>query len=182
MPRQRRQVLFLRGVNLGSHKRISMPELRAVLLEAGFEGVGTYVQSGNVVLSSDAPPDELGRECEALLAKQFGFEVDVVARTRDELAEIVRLNPLGEIALEPKRYQVTFLERALDEEIAATLASLEVAPERLFYTGRELYTWHPDGIGRSRLWARLSGKRLGVVGTARNWTTVENLLAMADEE
>jgi uncharacterized protein (DUF1697 family) len=182
MPRQRRQVLFLRGINLGSHKRISMPELRAVLDEAGFESVRTYVQSGNVVLSSGAPPDELGRECEALLAKQFGFDVDIVVRTRDELAEIVRLNPLGEIALEPKRYQVTVLEHELDEEIATTLASLEVAPERLVYAGRELYTWHPDGIGRSRLWARVGGKRLGVVGTARNWTTVENLLAMADEE
>ena len=29
-----------------------MPELRALLTDAGFEDVQTYVQSGNVVLSS----------------------------------------------------------------------------------------------------------------------------------
>ncbi len=46
--------------------------------------------------------------------------------------------------------------------------------------GRELYAWHPDGVARSKLWNELAGKELGVTATARNWTTVTNLLAMAD--
>jgi uncharacterized protein (DUF1697 family) len=47
---------------------------------------------------------------------------------------------------------------------------------------REIYTWHPDGIARSKLWAKLSSEQfLGVTGTARNWSTVTTLLSMADE-
>ncbi|MBV9839693.1 MAG: DUF1697 domain-containing protein, partial [Solirubrobacterales bacterium] len=111
-----RQVLLLRGINLGSTRRVAMPALRELLSDAGFDDVRTYVQSGNVVLSSDASPAQLARESERLIGERFGFEVDVVVRTRDELAEVVRLNPLGEVAVNPKRYQVSFLSAELDQE------------------------------------------------------------------
>ena len=54
-----------------------------------------------------------------------------------------------------------------------------VEGEQLAVIGRELYAWHPDGIARSKLWAALAGGRLGVIATARNWTTVETLAEMA---
>ena len=50
------RVVLLRGINVGPNKRIAMPALREALTDAGFEDVRTYVQSGNVVLSSDAAP------------------------------------------------------------------------------------------------------------------------------
>ncbi len=124
----------------------------------------------------------MARRIEGLIAEHFGFEVPVVVRTRDELAAVVALNPLGDVAENPKRYQVTFLESELPAEAATRLESLRVEPERLVIAGRELYTWHPEGIARSKLWARTADKSLGVVATARNWTTVTTLLAMADEE
>ena len=55
-----------------------------------------------------------------------------------------------------------------------------MAPERLVAIGRELYAWHPRGVARSKLWARLADRRLGVPATARNWTTVTKLLELAD--
>jgi len=45
--------------------------------------------------------------------------------------------------------------------------------------GRELYSWHPGGVGRSELAKRLSERSLGVTATARNWNTLEKLLALA---
>jgi uncharacterized protein (DUF1697 family) len=46
--------------------------------------------------------------------------------------------------------------------------------------GREVYAWHPDGVGRSKLAVLLAGKGLGVTATARNWKTVTQLLALAE--
>jgi uncharacterized protein (DUF1697 family) len=181
-PSGRKQyLLLLRGINLGPHKRIAMPALRELLASAGYGRVRTYVQSGNAVLSSDASPGELRDETEQLIAERFGFDVDVLVRTREELAEVVARDPLGDVAVNPKRYQVTFMASELPDEAAARLESLRVEPERLVIAGRELYTWHPDGVARSKLWTRTAGKDLGVVATARNWTTVTTLLAMADE-
>jgi uncharacterized protein (DUF1697 family) len=175
-------ILLLRGVNLGPHKRVSMSELRGLLTEAGFSDVRTYVASGNVVLSSPLDPAAVAAEVERLIAERFGFDVDVVVRTRDELAEVVARNPLAEVAVDPKRYQVTFLEQEADAEVLKRLDLLSLEPERLVSVGRELYTWHPEGIGRSQMWAKLASRDgLASGGTARNWNTVTTLLAMADE-
>jgi uncharacterized protein (DUF1697 family) len=175
-----RQIVLLRGINIGARNRITMPELREALTKAGFEDVRTYVQSGNVVLSSDASPAKLARECERLIADRFGLEIDVVVRTRDELAEVVRRNPLEDVATDPKRYQVSFLSGKLDTEKVRELEAVAAPEERLAAVGRELYAWHPKGVARSKLWARLAGKGLGVDATARNWTTVTKLLELAD--
>src|SRR5947209_20405744 len=95
-----------------------MPQLRELLENAGlFEGVRTYVASGNVVLSSSLGSTEVGRECSRLIEERFGFPVAVVVRTREELASVVALDPLGEVAVDPKLYQVTFLERPLDPAV-----------------------------------------------------------------
>jgi uncharacterized protein (DUF1697 family) len=176
-----RHIVLLRGVNLGSRNRVSMPELRAVLADAGFEDVRTYLQSGNVVLASNSAPDTVARECERRIEAALGLEIAVVVRMRDDLARVVRRNPLGKVATDPKRYQVSFLSGTLDRGVARRLRELVVEPEELVVSRREIYAWHPAGVARSKLWAELAGRGLGVTATARNWTTVTSLLALADD-
>jgi uncharacterized protein (DUF1697 family) len=179
-PPDGRRIVLLRGINVGPNKRVAMADLRALFSGAGFEDVRTYVQSGNVVLSSHASPEELERRSEQLISERFGFEVPVIVRTRDELAAVVERDPLGDVASEPKRYQVSFLGAELDEDLVEQLAGFAAPGERLVADGRELYAWHPSGVARSKLWAKLAGAGLGVKATARNWTTVTALLEMAD--
>jgi uncharacterized protein (DUF1697 family) len=176
-----RQIVLLRGINLGPHNRVAMPALRQALADAGLENVSTYLQSGNVVLSSELAPDELAERCRRIVAEALNLDISVLSRTRDELAEVIARDPLAQIAQDPKRYQVTFLSAALPAKLVDELAALAAPAERLVAVGRELYAWHPEGIARSRLWNRLAGRSIGVTATARNWTTVTRLLAMADE-
>ena len=175
-----RQIVLLRGINLGPTNRIAMPALRELLGERGLEEVGTYVQSGNIVLSSELSPTRLVTECKRAINDGFGLDIDIVVRTRDELAEVVARNPLAEVAVNPKRYQVTFLSAELDRREVEKLESLASGSERFVAIGREVYAWHPDGVARSKLWAALGGKGLGVSATSRNWSTVTTLLEMAD--
>lgn len=179
-PERTRQILLLRGINLGPKNRVSMPALRELLTEAGFDDVATYLQSGNVVLSSDLGPRELAERCRSLLAERLGLDVAVLTRTRDELAEVVARNPLREVADDPKRYQVTFLSSPLPAERVEQLPALAAPSERVVAAGREVYAWHPEGVARSKLSGRLAGPSLGISATARNWTTVTSLLALAD--
>lgn len=176
-----RQIVLLRGINLGPRNRIAMPELRDALGQAGYESVRTYVQSGNIVLDSDKSPPKLEAAIEALIAERFGLQIPVIARTRDELADVVKRNPLKRVATDPKRYQVSFLAEPLAPERVAELNQAATKSERLVAHERELYAWHPDGVARSKLWGKLADQGLGVRATARNWKTVETLLAMADE-
>jgi uncharacterized protein (DUF1697 family) len=174
-------ILLLRGINLAARNRIAMADLRGVLEDAGFEDVRTYLQSGNVVLSSSAKADEVVRKTKRLIAKEFGLDIAVVGRTRPQLAKVVELNPLKQVAKNPKRYQVSFLEAKATRELIRRVAEAAIPPEQVVAVGREIYAWHPDGVGRSQLWALLGSQRLGVTATARNWTTVTSLLTLAEE-
>jgi uncharacterized protein (DUF1697 family) len=175
------QIVLLRGINVGAHNRIPMADLRSLLAELGHTDARTLLQSGNIVLSSELAPDELAGELERAIASKFGVQTPVVVRTREELAAVVALDPLGDVAQEHKLYQVSFLSAKPDAQAVAKLAQEDFAPELFVHVGREIYAWHPEGIHSSRLARMLSDKRLGVVVTARNWKTTTKLLEMADE-
>lgn len=172
-------VVLLRGINLGSRNRISMPELRAALEDAGFKDVRTHLQSGNVVLTSSAKPESVARKCEKLISERFGLEIPVVVRTGAELAAVVKRNPLAKVATDPKRYQVSFLSAKLPAKVVGELEAVAADSEQVVAVGREVYAWHPKTIARSKLWTKLAGKGLGVTATSRNWATVEALLELS---
>ena len=174
-----RHVVLLRGINIGPRNRIAMPALREALEEAGFAEVQTYLQSGNVVVDSRAKPETVRTKVEQLIQDRFGLEIAVVVRTPSELAAVVKRNPHGKVAKEPKRYQVTFLSAKLPAKVVRELEQAAASDERVVVSGREVYAWHPQTIARSKLWSKLAGQGLGVAATSRNWTTVEALLELA---
>jgi len=47
--------------------------------------------------------------------------------------------------------------------------------------GRTLFLHTPDGLGRSELAAQLSRTGPNSTGTARNWATVQKLMAMLED-
>lgn len=173
-------IVLLRGINIGSNRRVSMPELRELLEGRGYGDVRTLLQSGNVVLTAKGSAEKLRRELEKAIADGLGLELDVVVRTRDELAEAIERNPLPEAVREPKHFQVSFLSDEPDAEVAADIEGRAEAPERVAFSGREVYAFYANGMQRSALVRQLTDKRLGVTATARNWNTVTKLLELAD--
>ena len=156
-----------------------MPALRELLTGAGFGDVRTYVQSGNVVLTSERKPDALAPSA-GPDRRAFGLEIAVVVRTRDELAEVVRRDPLGAVAERPKRYQVSFLAPA---PAPSSCQAGGARRRRRAVRGHRPRALHVARRGRRPLDALGRHRRpeLGVTATARNWTTVTTLLEMADE-
>jgi len=178
----RRQVILLRGINVGAANRLAMPALRQALEAEGFADVRTYLQSGNAVVTHAASPAWLAAETSRVLDERFGLQIPVLVRTQEELAAIVERNPFGDIARrEPKLVQVTFLSQVPSPAaVTELMAFADATQEKFAAAGHEVYGWHPGGIHASKLAARLTHKRLGVdIATARNWTTVVTLLNMS---
>jgi len=175
------QIALLRGINLGPNRRVSMPELRELLTGLGYDDVRTLLQSGNIVLSTRKQPASLEKALSKEIADGLGVETAVIVRTRDELADVVANDPLADIADDGKRHTVYFLSAEPATKVVRELSAADHSPEAFAARGRELYTWHPDGIQRSPLVRKLSDKTLGVTYTARNWNTVTKLLALAGE-
>jgi len=175
-----RQIALLRGINLVKVRRVSMPELRDLLTGLGYGDVRTLLQSGNVVLTTELEPARLERTLEEEIAEGLGVDTRVLVRTRDELADVIARNQLATAGRDPRRIRVAFCESEPDPEAVRALAAADVAPEEFAASGREVYSWHPDGFGTSHLLKLATEQKLGVVATARNWSTVTKLLELAD--
>jgi uncharacterized protein (DUF1697 family) len=174
-------VLMLRAVNVGG-RRVPMPALRDLLARAGFSGARTYLQSGNVVLESEVPPEQLAADTRRLISEEFGFDVPVIVRTQSELERVLEHNPFPDGVAAPKLYWVSFLDAPLDPDRVAYLEDRAAAGEHLAVHGREIYAWLPDGVARSKLATAMAAPAKAITATARNWNSVTALCAMARGE
>jgi uncharacterized protein (DUF1697 family) len=176
-------ISMLRGVNLPNHNKIKMDTLRALYESLKLEDPRTYVQSGNVIFKTrEKNSAALAKKIQNAIEREFGCRPEVILRTPDELRKAIAASPFaGRGSLEPSKILVTFLTGEPSPQARATLLKLKDHPEELHLQGRELYIYFPHGVGRSKLpWSSVE-KLLKTTGTARNWNSVSNLLAIAEE-
>ena len=173
-------VSVFRGINVGGNRIVPMSELKSLHEALGLRDVVTYIQSGNVVFTSDdTDPAQLARQIEEGSAQKFGFHSQVMVRTSAELEEIIANNPFqNQPEKEPKWIAVLFLTTRPESTALEDLQKTYTGPEEIYLIGQELYVYYPDGVGRSKLTLTLIEKKLKTVGTGRNWNTILQLQKM----
>ena len=173
-------VSLFRGVNVGGHQGIRMDELKGLYESLGFKDVATYIQSGNVVFTSDeADVARVRGQIEDGFERKFGFHVEVFVRTSAELRAIIDKNPFqSQQDKESKWVVVMFLAARPGDAAQEDLLKTYTGPEEIFITGKEMYIYYPNGIGRSKLSHGFIEKKLKTFGTARNWNTILQLQKM----
>lgn len=172
-----RYVALLRAVNLGKIGKVAMADLRELLESLACSNVRTLLQSGNAVFDSETgTASAVEKVLEAALASRLGLETDVFVRTPTQWAAIVKANPFAEMAKRDPSHLVVLVTRGKPKP--AALAQLRApGPEEIAVGEGCLYITYPEGIGRSKLNANPGWRTLGVVGTARNWNTVNKIAA-----
>ncbi len=166
-------VILLRGINVNPSTRIVMADLREHIAGLGHSNVRTLLQSGNVIVDSDSPPD--AAKLAAVILEKTGVTSPVIVLRVSEFREIVEANPLRDAGDDPSKLVITFLGAAIEPASIDRPSDAELAPERLVITPRAVYQWCPDGILKSRLkpaWWR----QFVPVATARNVRTADRIL------
>ena len=176
-------ISLLRGINLGGHHKIKMSDLCALYGSLGHCDARSHINSGNVVFrTSEHDLAAVVKKLETAIEKKCGFHADVVVRTTSELRDVIRRNPFGKRKdIHPGKLLITFLPKKPAADVSEQIRSLKPDPEEMHLDGQEIYTYFPDGAGRSKLFSALSGKLLKNEGTSRNWNTVLRLMDIAEE-
>jgi uncharacterized protein (DUF1697 family) len=148
-----------------------MKELKALLAENGYQDVKSYIQSGNVVLKSQRKPDT---DIRSIVQKKFGFKPEVLSLQESEFISAIKNNPFR--SSEGKTIHFYFCKSTpkVDTE---KLEKFRSGSEEYHIDGKVFYLYAPDGIGRSRLAARIESC-LGVPATGRNLNTINKLSEM----
>ena len=164
-------LFLLRGINVAGQKKVKMADLKKLYEKMGCENVRTYIQSGNVIFEGGAEISE--GEIERAILKEFGFEVKIVNRSKEEMEQVVKNNPFKK--LDEARLYVTFLAETVAESVMEKIVPFAVGGEEIVMSGksgREIYLYIPDGYGRTKLSNALIERKCGVAATTRNWRTV----------
>jgi uncharacterized protein (DUF1697 family) len=170
--------VLLRGINVGGARPLPMAALRTALTDAGFGDVRTYLQSGNVVLTSRRSAASVRDTVAREIARTFHHDVTVIVRTEAQVAAVVAANPFVRPDADPGRnLHVGFLREPASAERITALEARRVPPEDVHVRASEVYLWCPDGLGKSKLAPALE-RTLRVTVTMRNWRTVTELAAM----
>jgi uncharacterized protein (DUF1697 family) len=173
-------VAMRRGVNVGGNP-LKMQWLRDACGELGFSDVWTYLQSGNVVLSSRLGAEAVATKLKAKIDGQTRLPVPVVVRSAVEMAKVVAANPfLKQKGIDATKLHVTFLQRPPVKPDTAKLDKLAGNRDAYRLLAREVYLHCPINYGQSKLSNTAIEKVLGPA-TTRNWNTVTTLAAMAGE-
>jgi len=173
-------IALIRGINVGTAKRIAMNELRALFETLGHEHVRTLMNSGNVLFRCARPnAGKLARAIEKAIADTCGFTASAMVITAPNLTAIVHENPLLQIVKDPARHLVAFVARPSALEPIRSLKDQPWAPDALAVGSQAAYLWCADGILDSKL-LRAFARQAGETVTTRNWTTVLKLLAASN--
>ena len=173
-----RWVVLLRAVNLGGRNKVPMAELRALLEEAGYGAVRTYIASGNVLLDGPRSKTAVAEEVERLIADAFGVTTTAIVRKPAELATLVEGHPFGR---DTSRSHVVFLAGRPAKKAVDSLAAADHSPDRAAVEGADVYVQYGGGVQGARLSAARLERLLGVPATHRNWRTVAALAELAAE-
>jgi uncharacterized protein (DUF1697 family) len=187
----RTHVALLRGINVGGKNKVAMSDLREIVTALGHTEVKTYINSGNVVFTStEADTGRLAAALEEAIESRLGLRPGVVVLSREELVQVIADNPYPQED-SARLLHAVFRRQEMSQEGAEAAAAAEQrardkgSRDELTVVGRTLFLRTPDGLGRSELAAQLarSGGPMGAggAGTARNWATVNKLLALLDD-
>jgi len=168
-------IVILRGINVSGKNKLPMQELRAMLEKLNYSEVKTYIQSGNIILKSSEEASTIEKAIKEEIAKAFGYDVPVLAKTVSQWEKAIANNPYT--AVEEKQQYFTFLSETPE------IKSFDIDAKSDIYQIIDdvVYVNVVGGYGKTKLTNNLFEKKLKVTATTRNLKTTLKLLTLAKE-
>lgn len=168
-------VAFLRAINLGPSRKFAKADIVAATEAAGGTDVATYINTGNVLLTSGLRSRaKVEAALEAAYLERAGFGVPTMVFTPDELARVAAdAEELARPELE-RHYLYLLKEEPAAERVEALMAK-DGAADQVVVRGRAAHLLIGAGYQAGKVDPWGVEKTLGVVATNRNYNVVTTL-------
>lgn len=172
-----RYIALLRGINVGGKNPVSMKELQKLLQKDGFSDVVTYINSGNIIFSSElCDKDIIKTRCETLFFEHFGFFISFMIIKTDELIDSLKNAPeWWDKDKESKHNALFVIPPATVNEIIAEVGEAKPEYENVGTYGNVIFWSAPLKTFSRTRWSKIVGKSAYDMVTIRNSNTVKKL-------
>ncbi len=176
-------IAFLRAINVGG-RNVKMEALRAIFRNLGFEGVSTFIASGNVLFDSpQEPAAEVETRIELGLEEALGFEVHAFLRTGDHVAAALAAIPFSEAEIEEAQaLNIAFLKAPLSTYGLEGLVTLTSEIDNFHASAREVYCRSLQKQSESKISNALFERKIGGRCTFRSVNSLRRLLAKLQDK
>lgn len=176
-----KKIAILRGINVGGKRKILMADLKFLFEDLGYSEISTYIQSGNVIFTSDkTDEEEMANKIEKAIEEKFGFEVPVIVRAANDLQKTLSNNPFykgDETDTTP--LHITFLAQEPTDENLDKMKTFDFPPDKYTIEGRDIFIYCEGKYHQSKLTNNFFENKLKVKATTRNLKTVKKLCELS---
>lgn len=168
-----RYVAFLRGINVSGKNKISMAKLKAEFEAAGFLDVSTYLNSGNVVFTSET--DNAKSVIEKMIVDKFGLEIQVHVIGIEELKEILSHSPQWWNSGDNDKYDnlIFILSSDTSEELSTLVGEPSEGLETIqIYKNVVFWTFDRKAYQKCNWWKKTANASISKKLTIRTALTV----------
>lgn len=175
-------VAFLRGINVGGKNKVSMPELKELFEENGFFDVVTYINSGNIIFSSDNTDEKkLKEKCEVLIADKFQLNIPVMILSVDDLVTALGHAPSWWGQDKDSKHNAIFvLPPTTVDEVFKEVGEIKPEYEKVDYYGRVIFWSAPIKTFSRTRWSKIVGSSVYDSITIRNANTVRKIAQLVN--
>lgn len=178
-----KMVALLKGVNVGGNKKVPMPQLCRIADELGLGSPRSYINSGNLVFEGGRLTCAgVEAQLEEAIEAEFGFHVDVIVRSSNQWASLIKGNPFSMAEnRQAKLLHLGLSKRKCSPNVESLLLEKAILGEKVTVLGSAIWIVFPGGVGKSKLTPVLFDRAAGSPVTLRNWNTVQKLDSMLRE-
>jgi uncharacterized protein (DUF1697 family) len=176
-------IALLRGINVGGHSIIKMTDLKKLFESLGFTNVITYIQTGNVIFSSNEPNKEkLASQIEKKFKSATGHESKIFILTNDKLKKAASYNPFEpEKRDKIQKCHLMFLSGKPNSAHSKALINLKGEEYQFHIHDDVLYYAYPNKFAGNRRFIDFE-RVLCVKGTSRSWKVVDKLIELSSRK
>ena len=168
-------VALLRGINVGTSKRVDMKSLKSLFEKIGFTNVSTYINSGNILFESKKDSKEVNTQIERELKEETGEDIRVLTKTIDQMRIIANNIPIEWENNEEQKTDVAYLfEEANREEIVQELPIKLEFIRIKYFDGALIWNVMREDYNKSHL-NKIIGHKIYKQMTVRNVNTARYL-------
>ncbi len=170
-------VAFLRGINIGGHRKISMMYLKETFESLGFENVVTYGNSGNVVFSyASKDQEKIAQKIEGRIQKDFPFEIKVLVRGAQNILKTCKEIPVSWEIGKGMMTNVIFLWEEIDNPDILKEIHMDPKMDKVKYvSGAVLWNVSMGNLSKSAVYKFISTTKISKQVTLRSVNPVRKL-------
>lgn len=174
-------IALLRGINVGGKNKVAMSELKELFIQNGFQNVVTYINSGNIIFSSNRIDEEkLTKECERLICNKFKMNIPVfVIAFHDLLTALHHAPSWWDQEKDAKHNAIFVLPSVTVDEVFQEIGETKPEYEKVDYYGRVVFWSAPIQTFSRTRWSKVVGSSVYDSITIRNANTVKRILQLA---